>query len=83
VSLLHPEVRIPTWVAVAVVAAAYVVRAVLMRGGDFRLDLPADLIVAVLLAILLGVREILHRAGWDRPGRSDAPTSPGQDDPDS
>ena len=82
-TLLHPEVRIPTWAAVAVVAAAYVVRAVLMRGGDFRLDLPADLIVGVLLAMLLGVREILHRAGWDRGDDSQAATSPDPDDPDS
>jgi hypothetical protein len=67
VTLLHPEVRIPTWAAVAVVGAAYVIRAVFVRGGDFRPDLPTDLIVAALLAALLGLRAALRRSGWDRP----------------
>ena len=70
-TLLHPDVRIPTWAAVAVVAAAYVVRAVLVRGDDFRPDLPVDLVVAALLALLLGLRAMLRRSGWDRPAESE------------
>jgi uncharacterized membrane protein len=66
VTLLHPEVRIPTWVAVAVVAAAYVFRAVFVRGADFRPDLPVDLIVAAMLTLLLALRAWLRRSGWDR-----------------
>ena len=76
-TVLHPDVRVPTWAAVAVVAAAYVVRAVLVRGGDFRPDLPVDLVVAVLLAALLGLRAVLRRSGWDQ---RDAP---GPDGPDA
>ena len=75
-TLLHPQVRIPTWVAVAIVAAAYVVRAVLVRGGDFRPDLPADLVVAALLAALLILREVLRRSGWDRLGNDHAGEPP-------
>ena len=88
-SVLHPDIRIPTWVAVAVVAAAYVVRAVFVRGGDFRPDLPIDAIVLAVLVVLLILRWALTRAGWDRrdvdgpddrpaddrpPTRSDGPT---------
>ena len=74
---MHPEVRIPTWVAVAVVAAAYVVRAVFVRGGDFRPDLPMDLFVAAVLAALLGLRAMLRRAGWDQAETA----GPGAEDP--
>jgi len=87
VTLLHPDVKLPTWVAVAVVAAAYVVRAVLVRGGDFRPDLPLDLVIAALLAGLLALRAGLRRSGWDRAADPDAgasgePESADRTDPD-
>lgn len=63
-SLLHPSIRMPSWVAVAVVAAAFVVRAWL-AGWDFRPQLPGDLIIIVGLFGLLGLREYLRRRGWD------------------
>jgi len=81
VTLLHPDVRIPTWAAVAVMAAAYIVRAVLMRGGDFRPDLPVDLVVGALLAVLLGLRAALRRSGWDHGDGSDADAPRDDGDP--
>jgi hypothetical protein len=51
----------PMWAAVAVVAAAYVVRS-LIRGGDFRPDLPMDAILAAVLVCLVIVRVALARS---------------------
>ncbi len=50
---LRPRIRMPLWAAPAIVGAAYVARSIVVRGGDFRLDLPNDAIVA--LALLLAV----------------------------
>lgn len=80
-TLFHPDVRIPTWVAVAIVAAAYVVRAVIVRGGDFRPDLPVDLVVGAMLAALLGLRATLRRSGWDRGDISHFEAPPDDGDP--
>lgn len=51
---MHPRIRMPLWAAVALPAAAYVLRSV-SRGFDFRPDLPADPIVfgALCLIVLL------------------------------
>jgi hypothetical protein len=49
----RPRFRLPVWAAVAIVAAAYVLRSVVLRGGDFRPDLPADAVVAVVLVVAL------------------------------
>ncbi len=50
--MLRPDIRMPLWAAVALPAAAYLIRSIL-RGGDFRPDLPWDLIAFGLLAIVI------------------------------
>jgi hypothetical protein len=77
VSLFHPSWHLPTWAAVAIVTAAYVVRSG-MRGWDFRPDLPLDAILVAILAGLFVLRWYLKRQGWDR--RDDEPAP--EDTPD-
>ena len=48
----HPNIRMPLWAAVAIPAAAYLVRSI-TRGFDFKPDLPSDVLVFGLLAILI------------------------------
>ncbi len=67
---LHPRIHIPTWAAVAVVAAAYVVRSI-MRGWDFRPDMPWDALVLVTLVAILAMRGLLKRHRWDEPSGGD------------
>lgn len=52
--MLRPRVRIPLWAAVAIAAAAYLVRSV--ARGSFRPDLPQDAVVfgALLFVLALG-----------------------------
>lgn len=50
--MIRPRIRLPLWAAVALPAAAYVVRS-LMRGGDFRPDLPSDALAYTLLALVI------------------------------
>jgi len=68
----RPRIRIQLWSAVAIVGAAYVVRA-LMRGMDFRPDLPADLVVLVLLGVVVGI------VAYMRAETDDEPAEPGDD----
>ena len=70
-SLLHPSARVPAWVAIAVVATAYVVRSAL-RGWDFRPDVPTDVIVLAVLLALLALRELLRRQRWGSGGEDGA-----------
>jgi hypothetical protein len=51
--LPRPRVRIPLWSAVAIVAAAYLVRSFVR--GSLRLDLPLDAVVVVALIIVVGI----------------------------
>lgn len=53
-AVLMPRMRIPTWVAVAVPAAAYAIRSLIR--GSLRPDLPSDAIVfgVLVLALVLG-----------------------------
>jgi hypothetical protein len=44
--------RVPVWAAVAIPAAAYVIRSV-ARGFDFRPDLPLDALVYAMLGLLI------------------------------
>ncbi len=62
----------PMWAAAAVVAVAYLARTAL-RGWDFRLDLPLDLVMAGALVALIALRVALARAG--------SPLEDDQDDP--
>ena len=51
--LPRPRVRIPLWSAVAIVAAAYLVRSFVR--GSLRPDLPLDAVVVVALAVVVGI----------------------------
>ena len=62
--LPRPRVRLPLWAALALPAAAYVVRSV-ARGFDFAPDLPIDAIVLALLAVVVGAAAWIRR-GNDR-----------------
>lgn len=52
--LPRPRFRLPLWAAVAIVAAVYLVRAII-RGMDFRLDWPADAVALGLFALVVGM----------------------------
>jgi hypothetical protein len=65
-TMLHPSWKLPSWAAVAIVAAAFVVRAGL-HGWDFRPQLPVDAIIVVALVAILTLRWFLRRQGWDAP----------------
>jgi hypothetical protein len=58
--MLRPRLRIPLWTAAAIVAAVYAVRAI-VRGGDFRPDLPTDAILIVVFAALVLMRVLAAR----------------------
>lgn len=68
----RPRIRIPLWSAVGIVTAAYVVRSVI-RGFDFRPDLPVDLVVLALLAVVIGL------VAFMRADTRDEPAEPGDD----
>ncbi len=59
-SLFHPKIRLPLWAAVAILAAAYLVRSV-ARGLDFRPDLPSDAVVLVLFLALVAAVYLSRR----------------------
>lgn len=53
--LPRPSIRLPIWVAIAIIVAAYVGRSA-MRGFDFRPDMPLDAVILVVAAVvMLGV----------------------------
>ena len=64
--MLRPRIRIPLWAAAALPVAAYIFRSVVVRGGDFRPDLPVDAIVAATLFIGIAV------TAWYRSGSAKA-----------
>jgi hypothetical protein len=57
----RPQVRIPLWAAVALPAAAYCIRSI-ARGFDFSPDLPDDVLVFGMLAVLLLAVAITRRS---------------------
>jgi hypothetical protein len=59
---LRPRMRIAWWAAVLATAAAYVFRAVVVFGGDFRPQMPTDAIIGVVLAGLLVVRILVAKS---------------------
>lgn len=65
---MRPRIRIPLWAAAALPAAAYVFRAIL-RGFDFRPDLPMDAVAfggLALLMLTVGVARRLASASDQR-----------------
>ncbi|MDZ4169102.1 MAG: hypothetical protein U1E26_05555 [Coriobacteriia bacterium] len=51
--LPRPRIRLPLWAALAIPGAAYVVRSLVIRNGDFSPDMPGDLIVAIIIIAAL------------------------------
>ena len=51
----RPSLRITPVAALAVVGAAYLIRSLVIRSGDFSLDLPEDAVAASVLAVALVV----------------------------
>ncbi|MBS3957619.1 MAG: hypothetical protein KGZ40_08880 [Clostridiales bacterium] len=49
--MIRPRIRLPLWAAVALPAAAYVVRSLIR--GDFSPDVPEDLLAYGLLAFVI------------------------------
>ncbi len=49
--MIRPNIRLPLWAAVALPAAAYVVRSLIQ--GSFALELPLDLVAYGLLAFVI------------------------------
>ena len=47
----RPRIRLPLWAALLIVVAAYLIRSIVMRRGDFSLDLPGDAIALTTLVI--------------------------------
>lgn len=66
---LWPRMRIPLWVAVAVPAAAYIVRSLIR--GSMRPDMPQDAIVLGALVIVLVVAARYGSAAQGRYGDLD------------
>lgn len=57
---MHPRIRLPLWLAIVLPLAAYAYRSIVQRGGDWRPDLPLDVIlIAMLVLLIAGV-------GWMR-----------------
>lgn len=60
-SFLHPNIKLPLWAAIAIPAAAYLYRSV-VRGFDFRPDLPADGLAFALYVLVLAIVVVGRRA---------------------
>ncbi|MBI5231988.1 MAG: hypothetical protein HY876_07475 [Coriobacteriales bacterium] len=64
--LLHPRIRLPLLLAVILPVAAYAYRSIVLRGGDWRPDLPWDVVAFLALAILIGLVAWMRRSTSDR-----------------
>lgn len=62
--MIRPRIRLPLWAAVALPAAAYVVRSII-RGWDFTPDLPGDAIAYGLLALVVAMIALARARGFD------------------
>lgn len=49
--MIRPRFKLPLWAALAIPGAAYVLRSLVLRRGDFALDMPQDVIAAAVLAV--------------------------------
>jgi hypothetical protein len=73
--VIRPSFKLPLWAAVAIAAAAYVVRSI-ARGGDFTPELPGDAVVYVLLVLVvaavgLGRARAAHEGDDELTGKVD------------
>jgi len=67
----RPRLRLPVRAAIAIVALAYVLRSVVLRGGDFSPDVPGDAVVFTALAVGLVLVAIARRRGSARDTHDD------------
>lgn len=77
--LLRPKIKIPLWAAVAIPAAAYLIRSI-GRGFDFRPDIPDDIIAAIVFAIALVIVGAFRRRAPSNPGDDTASGKMQQED---
>lgn len=73
--ILRPRFRLPLWAVLAIAGTAYLLRSIVLRDGDFRVD-RADLIVcamatAVVLLAYLARRTMAGNPGDDEPTAED------------
>jgi len=78
--LLRPKIKIPLWAAVAIPAAAYLIRSI-GRGFDFRPDIPDDIIAMAVFVIALVIVGVFRRRA--RSDQSDDTASSEIDQEDS
>lgn|GEM_PF-4802131 len=65
---MRPRFRLPIWAALAIAGAAYLVRSIVIRGGDFRPDLPSDAVVLVAFVVVIAlVAQARHAARESEP----------------
>lgn len=64
----RPRISLSITAALAIVAGAYLVRSLAIRGGDFSPDLPSDAIVAGALAVSLAIVWLVRRSPVAYPG---------------
>ena len=73
--LPRPRFRLPIWAALAICGVTYVGRSIL-RGWDFRPDLPVDAIVLVLLLVVVAmvvyVRRVVAKQDLEESGDDDS-----------
>ena len=50
--ILRPRFRLPLWAVLAIAGAAYLLRSVLLRAGDFRVDRADVVVFAVAIAAI-------------------------------
>jgi len=67
----RPRLRLPVWIAIVIVAVAYVLRSVVLRGGDFSPDLPGDALVFTALAVGLVLVALARRRDSARDPQDD------------
>lgn len=53
--LPRPRFRLPVWAALIIPAAAYIVRGLIVRGGDMRPDLPSDAVVGAAIVLVVAL----------------------------
>ncbi|HET6351913.1 MAG TPA: hypothetical protein VFG89_07285 [Coriobacteriia bacterium] len=56
------RLRIPIWAALAIPSAAYLVRSILIRHGDFSVDRADILVVSLVVCAVAAVVWMRHRA---------------------
>lgn len=80
---MRPRLRMPLWAALLVPGAAYVVRSLVIRSGDFTVDVPGDIIVFVTLFAAILAAAWVRRISARSPEDATAPEVSGVSDSDA